>query len=496
MICELFKYLSLKDLLDCSRVNKRWRSIYAGFKVHTLVVPDYDDESDEIGKWIYFDRQFKEFELCPPELFSKLGDQPLLSNLKHLGLFRSSGQFALDRLQSFTKLVHLEINTYYCEGALNHPELGVLVFHHPISRSLSIDCPKLRVLVYELYGNSNLLDVKHPETIRELRTNLVGPDLALFKNVEFLVPSRFEVISKSTLLALPMLKKLHYDESPFCRFQESREFDRMKQTLRAFLDDVRALRRSSFQFRFAGFQLTEALVLDQIDFGMQVAGTENCLRKEYVYLKNYHLIEPDALRFIRSVDYGRLMINAVGEFPACFAQKFSGIESVCSGAMAVQDARHFRWFLKSLRSLRDLDLVRSELGQEFYDQLPTFAPSLAILGIKAHDPTGRLFNFKFLYELPFLFRLSLSDHLTYDESISSVCLFDRLEEAEIDFDVAFNPSRNAYVWKRKYGSLWCVVDNQYERFLLENGDLDQLIECLEEFHDEISDSHESGQTSD
>ena len=71
-------------------------------------------------------------------------------------------------------------------------------------------------------------------------------------------------------------------------------------------------------------------------------------------MKNYHLINPDAVHFVRKLDYSLLMTNVVGEFPRCFFQKFSGIKEVHARGAFVRDAWHFLWFLKV--SHRDLSL--------------------------------------------------------------------------------------------------------------------------------------------
>ena len=88
--------------------------------------------------------------------------------------------------------------------------------------------------------------------------------------------------------------------------------------------------------------------LDEIDFGVQEERRAS-VSSEYGYLKNHQLIEPDALHFIRELDYSRLMSNVTGELLACFFQKFAGVEEICTEA-AVEDVRHFRWFLKSVDS--------------------------------------------------------------------------------------------------------------------------------------------------
>ena len=463
MICELFKHLPLKDLLACSLVNKRWHSIFAGFKVHTLVVDEFDVyDLANIDKWTYPNRRFGDHELCDAALFNRLADHPRSKHVKRLLCHVADPV----KLKSFSQLQHLEIVGVKSsdERTFSHSELEVLVFAYNNYRRLSINCPKLRVLVYEEYGSDNRLDVKQPETIRELRTNLIGAKLAPFKSVQYLVTLEIKAISRATLQSLPGLKKLHFDEDIERAFQkfdpyEAGALDRMKRTLHEFLGHVQQLKRADLQFRFAGFELTD-ITLDQIDFDMQVEKGQETVYNESVYLKNYHLIEPDALHFIREVNYSRLMNNVAGDLPACFFEKFAGVDKVHTSA-AVQDDRHFRWFLKSLRSCTSLWLAYSQLGADFFEyHLQRLVPSLDTLGMSAYDPTGRLLDFDFLYELPRLSRLSIVDKLSLAVIRSLAGLFEKLE-ANVEFDFECE-GRGFLAEKPRYGHVWIVYEEERE----------------------------------
>ena len=392
MVCELFKHLQPKDLAACSKVNKSWHSIYAGFKLDRLfAVPSIF--FSYLLKWCYQDQIIEENELCDMENFSRLVDQPLLSNLKHLALFEYVSESDLNKLNKFSQLVYLEIWGYFRvpgvnkkEVILNLPKLKVLA-RGCFSRwdPLSIDCPQLSVLLYrgQLRQNESPLVLKQPETIRMLDTGMSNPKLDPFKNVECLITQEIEAISKATLLSLPRMKELHYNvgiEGAFRKFKdETGPLNRMKRTLSEFLDDVNALRGPDFRFRFAGFQLTKTM-LDELDFGVQINeyGEEH-LSDDYVYLKNYHLIEPGALDFITVLNYTGLMSNVPGEFPICFSKKFTRVKEVIFYTDEIKDEKHLLWFLKSLRALRSLVLDCSYLSQEFYNQLPASANSLVIL---------------------------------------------------------------------------------------------------------------------
>ena len=410
MINELFKYLHPKDLAACSLVNKRWHSIYAGFKVRTLAV--YENFDTELSKWSHPDREIEDRELVRFKMFNRLQETPLISSLKRLAIFdqsRASDRSPLkldpNKLNAFSQLVHLEIHLNIWsslpgEMNLNLPKLRVLALYHFQLSSmshLSIDCPELRVLVCRNCTTNDPLDVKHPETIRKLDANMVGQKLARFKNVECLVTGEFAAISKDTLLVLTRLKELHYDQWMRLLLLEFRNevdpIDRMKRALSEFLDHAKLL-RPDFKCTFTGFQITKAS-LDAIDFDFDTGVHP---RNEYIYTRNWQLVDPVAtLEFVHCLDYSSLMLYAPEAIPMCYFQKFTLVSSV-SVSFPVEDPTHFLQFLGSLISLRKLVLNRSQLDREFYDQLPVAAPRLVELRVtEAYMPHV---GFEFTSRLP------------------------------------------------------------------------------------------------
>ena len=424
MISELFEYLQLKDLATCALVNKRWYSIYAGFKVKRLVAADEDGLYD-INSWSHPSRRVEDQERCRVEVYRRLIDHPLLSSLKYLALCGYSPQFELNRLGRFEQLVHLEINTEECYGEfekvnLHLAKLEVLVFHQfNENLSMSIDCPRLSVLVYdeeimeepESGELMTMLNLKYPEAIRKLETNNHYTKwLARFKNVECLLTQEFNAIDRATLLTLPRLRELRFIASIAYLFPDdenssSPTFEEIKAKLREFVAAAKALRGSNFKFTFSHFQLTDTNV-DEFDFRLEAEdrGRTN-LTSEYIYMKNYRLIDPDARIPLYSVDYNRLMAGLTGEFPECFFKRFPRIRQV-NAVGAVQSPVHFLWFLKSLSSLECLNLDGTQLTQEFYDQLPRHAQSLVDLQLT--EQRKEPLSYTFIEQFPRLSNLQIN----------------------------------------------------------------------------------------
>ena len=484
MICELFRHLPPNDLIACSMVNKRWHLIYDAFKLHRLAALDYQPYY-ELILWHGSNQPIQETERCDLAMFVRLAEKPLLSNLRHLALSGYEFEYDLNKLNHlnrFRQLVHLEISISSLGGNLhlNLPGLKVLAFHYFNAYcALSIDCPKLHTLLYNnVVEIENLLEVKHPETVRVLETNLVDQELAPFKGVECLVPN-FRAISQATLLSLPALRELRYNEDienlVEIKFNfEIGTIDRVKRTLSEFVDEAKKLKGRDFRFTFSGFNMTNVNV-NQIDFGVQVDEDEERVCNEYIYMKNYHLIEPGALKFIHKVDYTRLLSSVIGEFPRCFSQKFTGVESVRVHSV-VEDADHFLWFLKSLKFLRRLELVNAGLSQEFYDQLPAVARSLVTLELRGDRKTELQLNFDFIGGLTCLSHLIIWQLLSLSSTTSLVRWLGGLKKASIHV----MSGRELWIEKESSSPVWKVKVGEFNRgSLFETENPDELVSFFE-----------------
>ena len=465
LIRELFKQLHPTDLVACSAVNKRWHSIYSNFKLNRLAaVWKY---RGTVRKWYNTNQRIRDEELLELTKFTCLPEKPLFSHLKYLALCGESP--GLTWLNKLGQLVHLEIDIKCLDSKavdLNLPKLKVLVFHFFNEQCpLSIDCSELCVLVYRGEpDDQSLLNVKHPETIRKLETNMVSPKwLAPFKSVEYLVTQEIEAINKSTLQSLPRLKELRFNTSIEFLFRGSgtESLVGIKRMLIEFLDDVQLFGRPDFKFRFSGFHLPNKTKLNEIDFGVQVFQSIELVSNEYVYLKNYQLIEPDGLDFIRSINYNKLMrYVTVEEFPRYFSEKFTGILQVESFGK-IQDADHFFAFLKSLDSLAILSVNGPKLGQEFYDQLPAVR-SLVMFRLKEDDGTN--LNFDFLGKFSHLSQVnftSVSQNLSLQSTLSLVRWLGKLRQ--VSFYFQFEEVR--FIIEKTMGSKVCKVHKNYRKEL-------------------------------
>ena len=460
MICELFMHLCPRDLIVCSMVNKRWHSLFSGFRLHKLAVMLNWRDGFRVKKWSYPERRIKDQEVCQTNVFLHLIDWPLLSNLKHLALYGEWSALDSNMLNNFlngcSQLVQIEFSlfSYGARMHLKLPKLRVLVFD-PLcaSYAVSFDCPKLNVLFFRDCLVSRL-EVKKPETIRKLETNLLDSTrLVQFQNVECLVTDNIKMICRSVLLVLTKLKELHFNERIREVVLNIGSTYQLKQKLKEFLADVQELKGVDFKFKFAGFRMNKQ-ILDQIDLGDQNGWEYMPPSDEYVYMRNCHLIEPDgALSFIYKVDYSALMGNVTGgELPTCFFRKFTGIQSVYVGGR-IQDVNHFLRFLRSLSLLRCLTLRDLCLGQEFYDQLPASARYLDTFTL--HEPVidkeEQQINFGFITQLSRLTLLEILSEISCESLASLLSYLGKLKESRIHFSFNGNLATITFL-KRANGS--------------------------------------------
>ena len=448
MICELFEHLHPLDLLTCSRVNKRWNSLFRGFKVQRIALAEGFNflGKTHVNKWYNSNQKFKDSEICDGDLMVRLLKRPMLFDLKYLNI---SCQYLLQRRARFDwksrvnqckNLIHLELSiacTLLGVLKLYLPKLKVLAIDHRNHVSLTIDCPNISVLGYgdETGDTDFLLNLKHPETIRKLSTNMLAWKLARLGmiNVERLDTYRFGLIEKETLSMFPKLKEFHFNR-PLDDLLLDYKIDRVKQTLNEFMEYVHRYKATDLKFWFVGFLLNKTAI-DAIDFGLWTEDEKEKVSLEYVYTKNYDLIDPDdSLECVHSLDYSYLM-EVAGEIPRCLL-KFKDIE-VIRVVGPVQDENHFLFFLKSLRLLEKLSLDHSyRFSQEFWNSLPASAPSLISLNVdnRAVEKTEEFqVNFDFIAKLSRLSNLNVKIPVSFECLKSLVRSFHKLAWGCVDF---------------------------------------------------------------
>lgn len=96
----------------------------------------------------------------------------------------------------------------------------------------------------------------------------------------------------------------------------------------------------------------------------------------------------------------------------------------------VQDEKHFLWFLKSLSSLRSLELSFSKFSQEFYAQLPALTISHLKLELPENSPK---LNFDFIGQLSRLSYFFIIKQLCFESVTTLIRSIDKLGKGSFAF---------------------------------------------------------------
>ena len=415
--CVIFKHLNLKDLVNCKMVCKDWNSIILSLvKVSRLVI-DYEDNCKR--KWYFTNKLINnDLELCNPNLFLIQFNKSNLSNLKHLYIDHELPNFDLNKLNLFSKLIHLEIDYDFKKDinlTLNLPGLIILkILNVKESYLKLIDCTKLKVFCFDNhsynYNNFNCLEIKHPSTIIHLETDLYGEELAIFKNVEHLETFYFKLIEESTLINLRSLKSFSFNETiENCCFDLNENndeiFNAIKNILKRFMKQKSSLKMHNLKVYFTGVQITDNV--DEINFDsiQQYIDTDLEMNYEQFYMNNYRRLA-DTLPFIYEVNYTNLM-NVTNEIPNGYFSKFNYLKNVKSENVVNQ--AHFLQFLKNLPNLECLNLKYANLNQHFYNSLCAFCSLTSFI---LEEKEELQLNYEFLSEFKILENLDIDQELS------------------------------------------------------------------------------------
>ena len=520
LVLEIFKLFDLnqpKDLKACSMINKRWHALYVSFSAnHLAALQNFERRSE----WI--PRKPANADTIGLDLFTLLSHQdpvPLISKIKSLLL---SGQ-AFEQpprgpvLNCFKSLKNLQIDFALMgtkEFIIRLPNLVFLAFHHTNnSCPVKIDCPNLNTLLYPNEPvDLSLLTLIHPETIIKLATNMELDKLRRFTNVRRLVTMNMQLIDQDTLTKLPRLSVLHLnspipaileDEVENAKLLRERAeqhnravgledvqgpFDedrvehpmqealvRVKAILNVFMAKVKEAKRPII-FRFAGFRL-DLKKLEEIDFGVHIdLNGEESASIEYIYMKNYHLLERDSLDFLRHINYNKV-IDIIPEIPKCFAEKFTGVEEVRASAGNVREDRLIA-FLEKMPKLKKFHLIASDrFSQTFYDRLPDAVSRLADLRMDQDDQEEVRLDFRFVSKLKRLTALFINNPMYIQCLPQLVANLEKL--SQVYLCIVFKQSKYSI---RKQGTGKILIMNSQLITVLETTRIDQVLNFFEIEH--------------
>lgn len=382
---HIFKFLSIRDLVACRAVSRKFKFYADETDVQKLVVKD---GSEGCGCWHTTRRpidfasaiSWKEFAALKPSQF-KLNQQ--LTSL-HI---RLDQMFSFRTLTAFKKLAHLELNLLTSDRrtrTLALPELRVLKLVC-FRSSFLLKTPKLEVLCCDHIDD---LRFECPQTIKRLESDYVGADfMGKFSNVEmFKVKNKVFGLDPALLSAWKHLQE--FDIADSCLHLNSPEA--FKSSLSAIL---RQSKTSSAELKFFldDVQLIDESQLDHYE--------PNRTRRSNFKLKNH--------QFLRAPDYDLLSISyndfrsSVSAMTSDFFEKFPRIRLV--KAIGPVNPDEFKWFLMHTKRLSCLKLINTSLDQAFMDSLPSILDPDQLTYLKVDERYPIDFSFILRFRMLFEF---------------------------------------------------------------------------------------------
>ena len=257
MVCEVLRWLFLADLIRFKMTAKRYLQIVSDFRVKQLNVGVYA-ESNSIDH-------------CHLNLFVLQFARPILSHLQRLTIDVYPKQLDLNELNRFHRLVQLKIRYELPEGDQVHftlPELKQLEVTWNRTRKMRISSTKLEKLIY--YGDENLLQVEHPETVFALDSCLTGNLLRSFRNLRQLhSSSNLRILDERSLSDFPDLKEIAYTGTIVDVYhafvggsQGWEDIDELSPFLKRFMARKKALGRANLKVEFIMFELVDHKAID------------------------------------------------------------------------------------------------------------------------------------------------------------------------------------------------------------------------------------------
>lgn len=382
---ELFGLRAVSRLFKqcCEETKKEDLNVYVGKTRRELKEDDLS-----LAKFLFFKKTFTfshhlkklDLTLLYPELAGEF-DFGVLNEFNQLSFLRIQGYLPKDDLKtlSLPKLLTLYIVEY---------RDGVYRF--------KVDAPKLKFLSF---GDLKSIELVCPESIRTIQCEECDYSTLLkFKSLEIMQCSVYLELKDDILSELVHLKELHFDFPYLPSYFTEEEFEVLKVTLKEVLKQRELLKRSDFLITWRNVRLVNA---EQLDVSYRlVRNLFNFPAKNYRFLLekfrfSYHFM-PDRLY----MNYGHLMDGLDGgELRDDFFEKFN--VSWVEVTDEVKDPEHFLSFLKSVPTLKGLNLNSSALSQSFMERLADELPD-----VHADIKEFSVFDTRTELDLRFIFKFS------------------------------------------------------------------------------------------
>lgn len=449
----IFDYLTIDDLLELKLVNKKLNLIVNQFKIQELnIQSDYNHFKDR--SWYTNNPINFKYNLSFLKKSLLKTSSNLKFNLKRLKVSRvqDGDPITLIDINMLKNLEELKIRVWNCKTNENK-KLSLLrlkILELNTNSPIEIHTPSLIALnINNHYFSLKNLEIINPTSIKYLKLS----------NYEKIV----ETIFNSNLQYLECDCFYDIDVQTFLiKFYNLKELRILNDNRINFMYLLFELKNEKMKVFYRGIELINLTKFEELRKLIKSYG--NTLS---IQLSNYELLDYN-LNYVDKINYNEV-INLINHNVLTidqFFKKYSNIRSIIIKD-EIENQNELNKFIKSCYNLDTLTILRSNLDQSFYDNLPIFT-SLSRLEITENTKLNfefisRMFNLRFL--------------ITNLEIKISKCLnLNRLRNLQkIEFKTndklftIYKNNRNNYTLEKK---------NKKNEFLkIERLDLNQLIQC-------------------
>lgn len=392
ILLNIIAYLpTVRDLLRFKQVNKRLYSIVDKLNLESILVSHGKLPLNQ--RWFRTCRPINSYVLKMLDYSVLRCDSPTLSGLKQLQIIstdfsnfeRYNLKSLFNQISSLTRLEHLELIGLMMEKSnlveLNSSSLHTLNIERVELARITLNTPNLKFLRVDLFESyDNKIHFSHPQSIQLLITNFYEKkSITSLSNLQYLyicqkfllkdiqedeVPGRLDSLF---LNKLPSLKELQF-------YLEVR-------TLHHLAEQKRLLKRDTLRLFFCGVELVDddLELLPKTDWSPYTTLSHIVIE----FYAEHHRRTASILPFAKRLIYDDIG-HCLHKLPKELMNKFVNLCS-CEVNGPVGDVAMFANFLKCFKGLKTLHVEKSNLSQDFFNELPQLQPVLDRLEINTDE---------------------------------------------------------------------------------------------------------------
>ncbi|KAG4067563.1 hypothetical protein HA402_005335 [Bradysia odoriphaga] len=379
LLIFIFEHLKIQDVIQCSLVCKRFKSVCQGVKIPELIISNTIENIKDY--WFDTKAQFNIQNAIDVTTFNSFRSIFRLDKFKRLYFWGCQSEFVQLNLNDLTQLEQVKIDVKDVVGAkhdiyINLPNLKIIEIDRDWSdRSYTffITAPKLEMLSCYRF---NAIHLTYPNTVIHLETKVYTEKFHVLKNLQFLqvvYGFLYEVVWPKIFSIFPKL-------TTFACSQNG-----CQTSIKNFLKEKYRLQRNGLKIYY------QSVELDHIN---KIHEYNSLHPEEFVFqIKNYNsLAEIVTCKF--EISYNKLMDLLGSKIPSDFYKKYFLTRRIRVENNVENQDSLFR-FLKNFQYLTQLNLCCDSLDQFFYNKLVELdqLSDLTIINSKS------IFNFDFLLKL-------------------------------------------------------------------------------------------------